>query len=86
MDEQEFQDKMMNERIAMLFGMRDAEQREQELMRDYDSVLEGLEHPVEQRIRTQTNRMINQMIETEREAYYAGVKDGIKLAKWVHQL
>lgn len=83
MDDQEFQDKMVNERIAMLFGMRDAEQ---ELMRDYDSVLEGLEHPVEQRIRTQINRMINQMIETEREAYYAGVKDGIKLAKWVHQL
>lgn len=82
MDDREFLEKIISERIAVLAGVRDMEQREQELMKDYDVVLEDLDGQTEQRIHAQVNRMIDKIIETEREAYYAGVKDGIKLAKW----
>lgn len=85
MKDQEFKDKLVNERIAVLLGVKDIESREEELMKDNAAALEGLDQLTRQKIEVQMNLIINRMINSEQQVYVEGVKDGIKLMKWIQQ-
>lgn len=43
MEDQDFWDKIIGDRIAILLGIKDAEQREMKLMKENNSILEGLD-------------------------------------------
>ncbi len=86
MDNQEFKDKVAGERIAALLETSDLEQKEKELAEENAAVLDGLDMQTRQRIEAQMNRMIDRMVDLGQQAYMEGIKDGIKLMKWVQQL
>lgn len=86
MEDQDFWDKIIGDRIAILLGIKDAEQREMKLMKENNSILEGLDQETRQRIGTQMNLMIDKIEDSERKIYIQGMKDGIKLMKWIQKL
>lgn len=86
MGDQEFKDKIVNERLAVLLGAKDMESREKELMKANALVLEELDQQTRHKIEVHMNLMIDRMADSEQEIYVEGVKDGIKLMKWIQQL
>lgn len=81
-----FLDGMIGARIAMAAGEKGAGEREMALMRENALVLDGLDQQMRQRIETRMNLMIDEMIGSERKSYMEGLKDGIKLMKWMQGL
>lgn len=83
MDEREFLDWIAGERMAMSAGLDSEDDREIRLMKECDSVLEGLEEPVKNRVRAQLCVIAERLMDEERKAYTQGIKDGVRLTKWV---
>lgn len=82
MTDKEFMEFMVDERIAMLL-QKDREKRETDMMDESDEFLKDVDEETRLQVETCINLLINQMAVSEMKLYICGLKDGVKIAKWV---
>lgn len=82
MTDKEFMEFVVDERIAMLL-QKDREKRETEMMDEVDEFLKNADEETRLQMETCINLLINQMAVSEMKLYICGLKDGVKIAKWV---
>lgn len=85
MTDKEYMDFVIEERIAVLLQVK-MEEREKEMMADASKTIEGLDEEVRLQVETCVNLLIDKMADSEVKLYMGGLKDGVKLAKWVERL
>lgn len=82
MTDKEFMEFVVDERIAMLL-QKDRENRETDIMDESDEFLKDVDEKTRLQVETCINLLINQMAVSEMKLYICGLKDGVKIAKWV---
>lgn len=82
MTDKEFIEFVVDERIAMLL-QKDKEQQETEMMDEVDELLKNVDEETRLQMETHINLLVNQMAVSEMKLYICGLKDGVKIAKWV---
>lgn len=85
MTDKEYIDFVIEERIAVLLQTK-MEEREKEMMDDTSKTIEGLGEEVRLQVETCMNLLIDKMADSEVKLYIGGLKDGVKLMKWVDRL
>jgi hypothetical protein len=85
MTDKEYLDLMIDERISMILN-KNSDGREIEMKDAASKVIEDMDEKMRTQVEMCISLLIDTMAKSEVKLYVGGVRDGIKIAKWVNSI
>ena len=85
MENEDLFEKMIEERLERLLYKKSSE-KELKIMEEGERILSGLKDEDHVKIEAYMNQILDNMAENERKAYHGGMRDGVRLARWICEM